>query len=104
VCQSISAVALIDDNLNHVVSCAAGRPPVPTVLFGKYKWNERLSASVSELDRMSYDERLRVEGGQAGWWERDNLNELPVLVRRCAVWDGVVDVLKDLLDVESSVA
>ena len=74
------------------------------MLFGDYEWNKRLSASVSELDLMSYEERLKLEGGQLGWWKREDLHDLPLLIKRCATWDGVADALVAVLSVESSVA
>jgi len=64
------------------------------VLFGKYEWNKRLSSSVSELDQMSYEQRIEVEGGQPGWWTRDDLCELPLLVIRCSAWKDVGSALE----------
>jgi len=102
VCQSISAVALIDDNLNHVVSCSAGRPPVPTVLFGEYEWNKRLSSVASELDQMGYEQRLLAEKG-VEWWKEDELHELPLLVKRSSSWADVETVLDHVLSVSDSI-
>jgi len=96
ICRSISAVALIDDNLNHVLSCAKGQPPVPTVLFGEYVWNRRLSGSVSEVDRMSYGERLSMEG-RPGWWEAEEVDELPASVKRSLVWKEVVNAVDSIV-------
>jgi len=73
-----------------------GQPPVPTVLFGDYEWNKRHSGSTLELDRMSYEERRTLEK-EEGWWKRDELHELPLLVRRCTSWEGIEQALDHLL-------
>ena len=95
VCQSISAVGLVDDNLNHVMACSTGNPSFPTVLFGNYEWNKRRSGSTSKLDQMSYNERLLLEK-EVGWWKREDVYELPVLIRRCSRWEKIEEVLNEL--------
>jgi len=96
ICQSISAAVLIDDNLNHVLTCATSTPQLPCVLFGDYEWNKRVSGSTDALDVLSYDERARAEAG-VGWWERDTIQELPQSITRCNDWEETVRIVNEII-------
>jgi hypothetical protein len=89
VCRKISAVALVDDAREHALTCSTTDPPVRVLLFGSGEWNKRCSTlhgtrpkhvSSDDIQEgrsagvdpswMSFDERLRYEGGKP-FWETD---------------------------------
>lgn len=54
-----------------------------------------MSHTRSELDLMSYAQRLEKEK-ESGWWKQDDLIELPAIVKRCTNWDQVEAALDDI--------
>ncbi|KZT36022.1 hypothetical protein SISSUDRAFT_1076617 [Sistotremastrum suecicum HHB10207 ss-3] len=100
VCRSISALLIIDDCANHTFTCASASPVVPSILFGDYQWNQRLSVTEDDKDFLSHDARTLIEG-QPGWWEKDNLDSLPETMKRARSWPDAVQHISHMVGVQA---
>jgi hypothetical protein len=120
VCHRIGAIVLVDDAREHALACSTADPPVRVLLFGPGEWNRRRSVLCGtrpkdissediqegrpagvDLSWMSFDERLRYEGGTA-FWEQDALSEESQIpehapVTRVEDWPAVVKWAEDYL-------
>jgi hypothetical protein len=67
VCTDLNAQLLIDDSAENALQCATAVFPTRTLLFGDYQWNKRLSRHDDARDEMSFDRRLKAEGGREFW-------------------------------------
>lgn len=97
VCHRIGARLLIDDSVENALACAGATPPVSVLLFGDYQWNKRESKVDSPEDHMSYEVRLKAEGGQESWKEDLVDGKLPSSVNRVKNWKEVVSWAKENL-------
>lgn len=90
VCHQIGAKLLIDDSLENTMKCAEAIPPVPSLLFGDSAWNQRESHYDDIKTELSFDERLKKEGGRE-WW-KDEKVVLPegVPLTRVKDWAEVI--------------
>lgn len=73
VCKKLGAVLMIDDSLENALKCAHADPPQPILLFGEYQWNKHKAVYKNVKDEMSYDERVKKEGGD-GFLKRDEVD------------------------------
>jgi hypothetical protein len=69
VCADLNAQLLIDDSAENAIHCASAASPTRVLLFGDYEWNKRLSGHGDARDDMSFDRRLKAEGGREFWKE-----------------------------------
>jgi hypothetical protein len=60
------------------------------LLFGDYQWNKRISSSSDHRDEMSFDIRLRNEGGKRFWEEEHLVVPEGVPLWRVKDWREVV--------------
>jgi len=81
---------LIDDSLEHAIDLAREEPPLETILFGPYKWNRRESRSITDEDKLGYDERI-ARGLKMG--PEFKLDTLKGYARRANDWSEVVRLL-----------
>jgi len=116
VAHSISAILLIDDSIENALDCATAHPPVPVLLFGAYPWNrhvskqetaedflahaERVARGIDSEEAEELGERIAKEGQerQVGWTGESEGQVLPSVVRRVRDWQGVVEVVKELVE------
>lgn len=81
---------MIDDSLENGLKCAKATPPVPILLFGDNQWNQREAKYANIKDELSFDERLKKEGGRE-FWKDENVTipeGLPLV--RVKGWQDVV--------------
>ncbi|KAJ8517041.1 hypothetical protein ONZ45_g5740 [Pleurotus djamor] len=69
VCNDLGARLLIDDSAENAIQCSTHDPPTRVLLFGDYQWNKRTSGPSDYRDEMSFDIRLKAEGGREFWKE-----------------------------------
>ncbi|KAI0768610.1 hypothetical protein BD413DRAFT_563434 [Trametes elegans] len=69
VCRKIGAKFLIDDSAENSIDCACANPPVPVLLFGDYAWNQRIGKYYDVKKEVSFEEKLKREGGREFWKE-----------------------------------
>ena len=69
VCRKIGAKFLIDDSAENSIKCACANPPVPVLLFGDYAWNQRIGQYDDVTKEVSFEEKLKREGGREFWKE-----------------------------------
>jgi len=89
VCHKLGAKFMIDDSMENALKCARADPPVPVLLFGEYAWNEREAKFGDMREEMSFEERLKKEGGRE-FWHDDDVKELPKGLIRVKNWEEVV--------------
>ena len=51
------------------MKCATAVPPVPVLLFGDYAWNQRMGQYKDIKAEVSFEEKLKREGGREFWKE-----------------------------------
>ncbi|KAI0359046.1 hypothetical protein OH77DRAFT_1473609 [Trametes cingulata] len=90
VCRKIGAKFIIDDSAENALKCACADPPVPTLLFGDYAWNQHAAHYEDVKQEVSFAERLKREGGRE-FWKEDKL-EVPAgaPLTRVKNWEEVV--------------
>jgi hypothetical protein len=86
---------MVDDSLDHALSCASVSPALPVLLFGRYEWNKRVSLVSSPEDKQSFSQRRDQDGTR--FWERDDVRELPRNIRRVANWTEVVRAAREMI-------
>lgn len=110
-CHGLGAIALVDDAREHAISCSDASPPVHVLLFGTAEWTKRHSvvrgtrpADIGSFQiqqgesagvdptQMSWDERLRFEGGSKFWEndERESVISVHAPVEYVTDWQEVV--------------
>jgi hypothetical protein len=81
---------LIDDSLEHAIDLAKENPPLRTILFGPYKWNRRESRSITDEDKLGYDERKVLEIKMEPEYDLDTLGGY---AQRANDWNEVVKLV-----------
>ena len=81
---------LIDDSLENAIECAKKKDLI-ILLFGNYAWNRRISRSDHPSHFLSHAERLERDGH--GWWEKEDVGQLPKSILRKASWREVAACL-----------
>ncbi len=77
VCRKIGAKLLIDDSVENALKCVTTEPPVPVLLFGDYQWNKRVGRYKDIASEVSFEDKLKREGGREFWKEEDVDKEIP---------------------------
>jgi hypothetical protein len=72
------------------LSCVTTPSPTRVLLFGDYPWNTRISFSSDHRDDMSFDVRLKHEGGKEFWKEEHLVVPEGVPLWRVKDWSEVV--------------
>lgn len=90
VCLTIGAKFLIDDSLENALKCAKHPQPTPVLLFGNNAWNQREAKYGAIEDEMSFEARLKKEGGREFW--KDEVVHIPaeLPITRVPDWKAVV--------------
>ncbi|KAI0757327.1 hypothetical protein C8Q80DRAFT_1133095 [Daedaleopsis nitida] len=95
VCRKIGAKFMIDDSIENALKCVTADPPVPVLLFGDYQWNQRVGRYLNVKDEVSFEEKLKREGGREYWKEESaNLEkEIPpgAPLTRVKNWGDILD-------------
>ena len=96
VCRRIGAKFLIDDSVENAIKCVTADPPVPVLLFGDYAWNQRLATYKNIKDVVSFEEKLKQEGGREFWKEESADKQIPpgVPLTRVKGWSEVLEWVK----------
>jgi hypothetical protein len=84
---------LIDDSLEHAIDLATKNHPLRTILFGPYKWNRRESRSITDQDKLSYDERKALGMKMEPEY---NLDALGGYAQRANDWNQVVKLVSQV--------
>ncbi|PSR80711.1 hypothetical protein PHLCEN_2v6627 [Hermanssonia centrifuga] len=90
VCLKLKAKVLIDDSLENALKCALHPQPTPVLLFGNNAWNQRESKYGDMKEELSFEERLKKEGGREFWKEENVKIPEGVPLTRVTDWTGVV--------------
>ncbi|CDO70228.1 hypothetical protein BN946_scf184942.g28 [Trametes cinnabarina] len=90
VCRKLKAKFLVDDSAENAVKCVTTEPQVPVLLFGGYAWNQRVAQYSDVKKEVSFEERLKREGGRE-FWKEEKL-ELPegAQLTRVKDWEEVM--------------
>ena len=86
---------MIDDSAENSLKCATADPPVPVLLFGDYAWNKRVGRYSDVKAEVSFEEKLKREGGREFW--KDDAAQLEKEIppgaplTRVKNWDEVLE-------------
>ncbi|KAJ3552817.1 hypothetical protein NM688_g3952 [Phlebia brevispora] len=90
VCLQLGAKFLIDDSLENALKCIKHPQPTQVLLFGNNAWNKREASYKDIKDELSFEERLKKEGGREFWKEEEVEIPAHLPLTRVPDWEGVV--------------
>ncbi|KAI8995432.1 hypothetical protein BD414DRAFT_479513 [Trametes punicea] len=90
VCRKIGAKFIVDDSIENGLKCVTTEPKVPVLLFGDYQWNQRVAHYGNIKKEVSFEEKLKREGGREFW--KEEKVEVPegAPLTRVKNWDEVL--------------
>ena len=86
----MGAKFLIDDSLENAMKCLDHSPPIRVLLFGDNEWNKRESKYTDIKTELSFDQRLKKEGGREFWKEEAVKIPEGAPLTRVNGWDEVI--------------
>ncbi|KAH9891014.1 hypothetical protein C8Q73DRAFT_702559 [Cubamyces lactineus] len=90
VCRKIGAKFIVDDSVENALKCVQADPPVPVLLFGDYSWNQRAAHYGDVKKEVSFEEKLKREGGREFWKEEKVVVPEGAPLTRVKSWDEVI--------------
>jgi hypothetical protein len=86
--HAIKAELLIDDHFRNVDSAVQANPPIKSILFGAYPWNQLRWGVETPQDTMTYDER--ISAGHVDYLKTLTDDRLFEGTARARDWDDVI--------------
>ncbi|KAI9068017.1 hypothetical protein FKP32DRAFT_1643051 [Trametes sanguinea] len=90
VCRKLGAKFLIDDSAENAIKCVTTEPQVPVLLFGDYAWNQHAAHYDDVTKEVSFEEKLKREGGREFWKEDKLVVPEGAKLTRVKNWEEVV--------------